>query len=270
MYQMGTHNGLNSVNITDAQVEHGKEPLERLIDRATKNPLACEERKEVLQLSATSPQNPLSTFIHINNLLSIIVQEDQSGKWHADFVLKHVPEGWPDTFGTPAAFPLNDREEAWEWAYQAVHMLLQKEQEGSSDPDQVLNTQATVETPNMLDIVKTALEAKGRLPSESTQHSSKDEQEHSDVDGFYLIKQSDGWRPCFTLRGGACPITTGDAASFPDKKQAFIAGAMVLCELLTGSTDLPFFVVGDQLRIGGYGTGGFTETFMMSRPAPWI
>ena len=57
---------------------------------------------------------------------------------------------------------------------------------------------------------------------------------------------------------------------YPSRQEAFLAGAQILCRILTGSKKLPFFVAGDELIVAGYGTGGFRGIFMMNMPAPWI
>ncbi|MEP2985978.1 MAG: hypothetical protein ABJN39_12285 [Sulfitobacter sp.] len=53
-------------------------------------------------------------------------------------------------------------------------------------------------------------------------------------------------------RGEPDAIGTPDAHPFETEQDAFIAGASRLCVLLTGSSELPFSIVGDKLVVVAY------------------
>lgn len=126
----------------------------------------------------------------------------------------------------------------------------------------------------MLKTVIGALEAKDRLPCQRPVHDCGINQGHLDVSDFYLEQQHDGWVAKIAFqdvpKGAVATICTPEASPFPSKKEAFLAGAELLCKVLTGSEELPFFVANDKLMVTGWGTGGFTGLFTMTRPAPWI
>lgn len=122
---------------------------------------------------------------------------------------------------------------------------------------------------SMFDIVTSALEAKGRLHLGLPGNI-----ERYDVSDLYLEQHPGGWVANIALRnvpeGKLNTIGTPDAFPYPTKREAFLAGAAILCRLLTGSQELPFIASDDELRVFGYGTGGFKGMFSMSQPAPWL
>ena len=91
---------------------------------------------------------------------------------------------------------------------------------------------------------------------------------------LYLEQHPGGWVANIALQdvpeGELNTIGTPDAFPYPTKREAFLAGAGLLCGLLTGSEELPFIATDDELQVFGYGTGGFKGIFSMSRPAPWL
>ena len=127
--------------------------------------------------------------------------------------------------------------------------------------------------PTMLEIVKTALEAKDRMPCQRPMLGLGNNLDHYDVVDLYLEQQPGGWVANIAFQGlpAGEPNTIGtpDASPYPSKQQAFLAGAALLCRLLTGSEELPFIATNDKLMVVGYGTGGFAGMFSLSRPAPW-
>ncbi len=133
-------------------------------------------------------------------------------------------------------------------------------------------SQSAADAPNMIDIIKDALEAKGRLPA--ARPKLPHNPHRHDVSGFHLEARLEGWAAIITFEGveAGLPNSLGtpDAVIYPSKQEAFMAGAETLCRILTGSTTLPFFVLRDELIVAGYGTGGFSGMFIMTRPVPWI
>lgn len=142
-------------------------------------------------------------------------------------------------------------------------------------PKRTKTTANAVAAPSeMLAIVIGALEAKDRLPCQRPVHDCGINQGHFDVSDFYLEQQHDGWvaKIAFqdALTGVDDTTCTPEASPFPSRKEAFLAGAKLLCKVLTGSEELPFIVTNDKLMVTGWGTGGFTGLFAMTRPGPWI
>ena len=127
---------------------------------------------------------------------------------------------------------------------------------------------------SMFDVVTSALEAKGRLPCARPQLGLPGNIECYDVSGLYLEQHPGGWVANIALQdvpeGKLNTIGTPDASPYPTKREAFLAGAAILCRLLTGSQELPFIASDNELRVFGYGTGGVKGIFSMSQPAPWL
>ncbi|MEI4264084.1 hypothetical protein [Roseovarius sp. D0-M9] len=125
----------------------------------------------------------------------------------------------------------------------------------------------------LLDIVTDALEAKDRFPCQRPVLGLPGNLDNCDVAGFYLEQRPGGWGANITFDnlppGAPQTLGTPDASPFPSKRLAFIAGAALLCKILTGSEDLPFFVTADKLLVAGHGTGGYSGVFAMMRPLPW-
>ncbi len=127
-------------------------------------------------------------------------------------------------------------------------------------------SQSATQTNNMLGIVKSALQAKDRLPE------SRSRLHRHDVADFHLEARPGGWAAMITFEGGrtdAPNSSTTPEIIYPSKQEAFLAGAATLCHVLTGSKTLPFFVARGELIVAGYGTGGFDGIFMMTMSAPW-
>lgn len=132
----------------------------------------------------------------------------------------------------------------------------------------------TTDTNDLLGIVIDALAAKGRLPCPRPFLGLQNDLDSFDISGLYLEQHPGGWVANITFEGvppgEPNTIGTPDAAPFPTKRKAFLAGAMLLCRVLTGSGKLPFFLTEDKLVVVGYGTGGFSGLFCLDRPLPWI
>lgn len=100
-------------------------------------------------------------------------------------------------------------------------------------------------------LVMAALHAKGRIPCPAPQSDLPPHFDREDIVGFYLEKHPGGWVPNIGFRNvpPGLPNTVGtpDAEPFATESDAFLAGAELLCRIVTGSEELPFFVAGDKL-----------------------
>ena len=127
---------------------------------------------------------------------------------------------------------------------------------------------------SMLDIVTTALKAKGRLPCPRPMLGLPGNIESYDVSDLYLEQHPGGWVANIALKdtpeGELNTIGTPDAFPYPTKREAFLAGAGLLCRLLMGSKELPFIATDDELKVFGYGIGAYKRIFLMSRAALWL
>jgi hypothetical protein len=78
------------------------------------------------------------------------------------------------------------------------------------------------------------------------------------IEHLYIDEVDGGWVGNITFHNVSpgCPnsIGTPDAQPFPTRQQAFLAGARIVCDLFTGSRDLPFFACGDTLITVAYRT----------------
>ena len=130
MYFTPLGNGANSVHITDKQVRRGKKKLAGLLAKARKDPLTGQDARDAIPEIEADRRRPLARHTRLKNLLSLVVQEDEHCKWHVDFILKRVPEGWPDTVGTPVARPAQSEKQALRRAYQMISEFQLAEQLG--------------------------------------------------------------------------------------------------------------------------------------------
>lgn len=113
-------NGKKLDDITNTQVRIGEKLLVALEAKAKKSPYQGSEKlMPLFRVSALQASN-LGSSIRLNNLKSIVVREDALGGWYADICLKKVPEGLPNTIGSPALPPLSSKREAHDWAYEFV------------------------------------------------------------------------------------------------------------------------------------------------------
>jgi|GEM_PF-4524492 hypothetical protein len=114
---------MTTVHITDEDVENGRSVLKRALIDARKYTLKPEESLEPTSALGIA-MNPHISF---KNLLSLVLHKDENG-WYADFILKKVPEGFPDVFGTSSGQPLASKREAYSQACKTVAVLRQKSQ----------------------------------------------------------------------------------------------------------------------------------------------
>ncbi len=132
---------------------------------------------------------------------------------------------------------------------------------------------ATTECISVYEIVTCALLAKGRLQTRRSVQQLGNGLDDCDIVDLYLERHPAGWvaNIAFDNPVAGAPNTVGtpDASPYPTPRLAFFAGASMLCELLTGSRELPFIEVDGKLLVVSYDTGGNPELFGMTRPLPW-
>lgn len=123
MYEVQKRNGLNSVRITGSQIRKGKKLLKAMIRHARKTPHESFAKTGALIRLVQVHAGPLSRFLKLSNLRSVVVQEDDQGGWYADLILKIVPDDMPDTIGNPVSIPFSSRKEAHGWALTFIRDL---------------------------------------------------------------------------------------------------------------------------------------------------
>lgn len=121
----------------------------------------------------------------------------------------------------------------------------------------------------LLEIVMNALEAKRRIPSQPPKTTLPRGFDHDalrafridQVDGGYIANIEFDMAP-----GEANTIGTPEARPFPTYREAFLAGATILCEVVTGSPGLPFILLGDELVVVAVTPRG--APIILRRPLP--
>ncbi|MBW6419639.1 hypothetical protein [Celeribacter sp. PS-C1] len=108
-----------------------------------------------------------------------------------------------------------------------------------------------------LNIVLEALEQKDLIPAETPDLGLGDYHVRENLDHLTVEKISGGWvaNIIFKPRDGKqmdC-MTTSMLHPFPNATEALLFGATVVCEIVTGSSDLPFSVAGNKLIMASYG-----------------
>ncbi|MDT0684522.1 hypothetical protein RM543_17745 [Roseicyclus sp. F158] len=120
----------------------------------------------------------------------------------------------------------------------------------------------------LLEIILTALEAKERIP-DVPPASLAPQFTRDALLALTIDEVGDGWvaNIAFDVPPGH-PDTVGtpDAYPLPTRRDAFLAGAMIVCEIVSGSPELPFVVDADQLMVVTVRPDG--TPFLMSRPFP--
>lgn len=114
-----------------------------------------------------------------------------------------------------------------------------------------------VAKPTLLDIVMQALEVTGRIPDDQPETNFPRCFTADRISDFYLEPLNEGWVSTITFRDmpPGMPNSLGSPDEMPheDPRDAFLHGAGILCEIVTGSRDLPFTVIGNQLVVVAYG-----------------
>jgi hypothetical protein len=110
--------------------------------------------------------------------------------------------------------------------------------------------------PDLLALVMRALEAKGRIPKRRPTSSAPAYFNRDNIDEFYIEKKAGGWVGNIAFKNvpPGCPDVMGtpDATPYETPREAFMRGAAILCLIVTGSSELPFFEAGDQLICVAY------------------
>lgn len=125
------------------------------------------------------------------------------------------------------------------------------------------------ETTPLLELVLTALEATWRIPEEKPLTTLPS---HFDRDALcaFTIDQVDGGHVAnikFDVAPGeANLIGTSDTSPLPTHRDAFLAGAMIVCEVVSGSRELPFIVTENELLVATVTSHG--KPMIMRRPFP--
>ena len=109
---------------------------------------------------------------------------------------------------------------------------------------------------DMLDLTLTALEAKGRYPCARPTNGLPGHFHAGNMARLYLEPHDDGWVANIEFRdvppGQPNTVGTPDAFPLACERTAFLCGAALVCEIVTGSRELPFFVAGDRLICAAY------------------
>lgn len=113
--------------------------------------------------------------------------------------------------------------------------------------------------PNLFAIVMEGLRATYRFPDEAPENDLP-EQFHSDNINSLGIEEIDGgWISYIGFadvpHGMPNAMGVGHENPHGSALEAFLQGAAVLCELVTGSAELPFLVLGNKLMVVSYGPG---------------
>lgn len=127
MYAKKLNNGANSVCITDKQISDGEKMLARALEMARSNPFNKDEAMAVVTQffgAGSDSSQIVRCFPPVSNLRTLIVQEDGYGNWYADFIVKVVRFGFPDTMGIPVDHPLQSEEAALAWACQHLRITV--------------------------------------------------------------------------------------------------------------------------------------------------
>lgn len=119
---------MNTVDITDQDIRLGKKTLKQVLKEARRQPPLRPSLEKAHPEDHPEP-SIMDPYICISNLKSLVLRE-QDGLWFAEFVLKKVPAGWPDVFGTPTDEPHSTREAAYRDGYETAKLLFDEEAAG--------------------------------------------------------------------------------------------------------------------------------------------
>ena len=108
-----------------------------------------------------------------------------------------------------------------------------------------------INKPDLLALVMRALEAKGRIPKRRPTSSAPSYFNRDNIHEFYIEKKAGGWAGNIAFKnvpaGFPDVIGTPDATPYKTPREAFLHGAAIVCAIVTGSSELPFFEAGDKL-----------------------
>ena len=112
---------------------------------------------------------------------------------------------------------------------------------------------------DLVNFVLCALEEKGRIPFKSPELAYPAQFTRDNIADFCVEQRKGGWVANIVFdvpKGQPDVIGTPDADPFASFQDAFMAGASILCHVVTGSPELPFFQAGDKLMCAFYGRTG--------------
>ena len=108
-------------------------------------------------------------------------------------------------------------------------------------------------SPDFLALVLSALEAKNRIPAHHRTSSLPAYFNRDTICEFYLERTPRGWTGNVAFKNvpAGKPDVLGTPQVFPFQTEAdaFMAGASIICEIVTGSPKLPFVLVDDKLDV---------------------
>lgn len=108
-----------------------------------------------------------------------------------------------------------------------------------------------------LDLVLQALKVRGWVPDETPDFGLGNYYVRMNLDALTVERMSGGWvsNIIFKRRDGerADCMTSSLRDVFPSAAEALVFGASVVCEIVTGSPELPFGVAGNRLIMTSYG-----------------
>ncbi len=113
------------------------------------------------------------------------------------------------------------------------------------------HTDKPEEHTGLMALILEALSAKGRLACPPPVTSNLPYFTRDNLLELHLDKRAGGWVANITFRhvppGLPNCVGTPESRPLPDERSAFLAGAAIVCEIATGSRELPFLVLGEQL-----------------------
>lgn len=111
--------------------------------------------------------------------------------------------------------------------------------------------------PTILQIVMDALRATQRMPCPPPQLNLPAHMHRGNLLNMLVEEHRGGWVSNIVFehvpKGQPDSIGTPDAHPYPTQQEAFLAGAKLICLLVTGSQDLPFFISDGKLICVAYG-----------------
>ncbi len=109
---------------------------------------------------------------------------------------------------------------------------------------------------DLLQLVLAALVATHRIPAEAPRIGLPDYYHRDNLLDFYLEQKGGKWVGNSGFQnvpsGEPDVIGTPEARPFNTATEAFLAGASILCDIVTGSPELPFFLAGDKLMCAAW------------------
>lgn len=110
-------------------------------------------------------------------------------------------------------------------------------------------------SPSLLDFVMEALRVTGRIPAEAPHLNVPSHLNRDNLDRLCVERHNGGWVANVTFRnvmpGMGNVLGSPDSCPCASEREAFLAGAAIVCLVVTGSEELPFTISGDDLVVIG-------------------